>query len=223
VEPDPEVAQKQRDGHEQEPQEGTAGGRADADLVHLLLAGLDADAEAVEAVDSSRGHADAAGGVEEGAVATAVPTAATQDAQVDGVGRWASRCTGSSRSGASRGWRAGRCAARPSGLAVDGLGHDERLAGGLQVADDAGGVEALVEKDQLGGHAGSGHPPTQRADDGIGERAASNPDNREGEPAAVPDQVGCGVGVELGGAGLGMSPEDLGRVGEQLARGRGSG
>jgi hypothetical protein len=92
---------------------------------------------------------------------------------------------------------------------VNGLGRDERLAGGLEVADDAGVVEPPVQQQELGLDAHGGHPPAEFARDLVHRRAAGDREDGQREAEPVADDEGGGVAVEVGGAVLGLAPEDL--------------
>src|SRR6266481_174805 len=180
MEPRPEVAEEHRDGDEQEPKGWSARGGADAGLVHLAVAGFDTESAAVGTIDSGRVHADAAASVEEGAVAAAVGAAAAENAQVDGDASLAVRLPGilGPTGFGVRPTRpeAGEWAVVWS-LPVDGLRHNERLAGGLEIADDTGGGEPAIEQEKTGRNAGGDDPLAKFADDH---------DHGEGEAATGP-------------------------------------
>ena len=88
VEPGPQVPQPQGDADEQESQGRVSGGRADPGLVHLPVAGFDAEPPAVGGLDPPGGGLDPAAGVEEAAVAPAVLPPPAADAQATVTCRW---------------------------------------------------------------------------------------------------------------------------------------
>jgi hypothetical protein len=111
---------------------------------------------------------------------------------------------------------AGEAAGR-GGAAVDRLGHEERGAGGLEVADHAAAVGAPVQENQADLHAGGPGAAEQLADD-LGRRGfAADPGGGEGDAAAVADQGGGGGGVGVAGARLGLAAVDLRGVAERAA------
>jgi hypothetical protein len=103
------------------------------------------------------------------------------------------------------------------GFAVDGLRHDERLAGRLQVAHDGGVLEAAIHQQNADIDAGGAHPPSQFADDLRRRGPAPDPDQGEGKALAVAHQIGGRVGVEVRGPALGLAAIDLEGVLKRLA------
>src|SRR5262249_57716733 len=94
--------------------------------------------------------------------------------------------------------------------AAQDQGHQEGVAGPLQVADDPDRAEAPVQKQVTRPHAGPGRLAEQLADYLFEGLALGDTSQGYGEALAVADDVGGGVGVEVAGAGAGFGGGDLG-------------
>ena len=95
--------------------------------------------------------------------------------------------------------------------------HQERPPGPLQVADDLHAVEAAVQEQQPGLEPRLAHQGQQLLEHVLERLGAGHRGHGQGEPLAVEDRVGGGVGEERVGAGLGLDAVDLAAVQGMLA------
>ena len=89
-------------------------------------------------------------------------------------------------------------------LPVNGLGHDERLASGREVAHDPGVAEPTIQQEQLGPDARRDDPPPEFCHHVAHRRAGVHREDGEREAETVADNDGGGVAMEMRGAALGL-------------------
>ncbi len=203
VKPDPDSAQQQRDGHEQEPQHRRAGPGARSALMHLAVAGLDAKPAPVDLGNRGNLGTDSLNRVGQPMAAPFASSARP----IFGNDRHlkAHRPVLGAVHGVGRPVRDLACHQRPGPsrailLAPHHHRDDEPVLPRLQMLDDLDGEELSIQQQTFHLDAQRLHArsePVQDRRQGVGR---AHKGQRQGEPAAPLDHKGRGIGVKVGRA-----------------------